>query len=74
VVETHSDHVLNGARIAVAQDRSLPAEDMVTHYFDHDRILPIDIDDKGELSHWPSGFFDQIETDLGRLARVRRGR
>ncbi|MDQ0776027.1 putative ATPase [Streptomyces aurantiacus] len=74
VVETHSDHVLNGARLAVAQDRSLPAEDMVTHYFDHDRILPIDINDKGELSHWPSGFFDQIETDLGRLARARRGR
>ncbi|GCB47607.1 DUF3696 domain-containing protein [Streptomyces sp. NL15-2K] len=74
VVETHSDHVLNGARLAVAQDRSLPAEDMITHYFDHDRILPIDINDKGELSHWPSGFFDQIETDLGRLARARRGR
>jgi predicted ATPase len=74
VVETHSDHVLNGARLAVAQDRSLPAEDMITHYFDHDRTLPIDINDKGELSHWPSGFFDQIETDLGRLARARRGR
>ncbi|WP_155056292.1 AAA family ATPase [Streptomyces blattellae] len=74
VVETHSDHVLNGARLAVAQDRSLPAEDMVTHYFDHDQTLPIGINDKGELSHWPSGFFDQIETDLGRLARARRGR
>lgn len=74
LVETHSDHVLNGARLAVAQDGSLPAKDMVTHYFDHDRTLPIGINDKGELSHWPSGFFDQIETDLGRLARARRDR
>lgn len=74
LVETHSDHVLNGARLAVAQDRSLPAKDMITHYFDHDRILPVTTNDKGELSHWPSGFFDQIETDLGRLARARRGR
>ncbi|MER8113577.1 DUF3696 domain-containing protein [Streptomyces sp. NPDC094031] len=74
VMETHSDHVLNGARLAVAQDRSLPATDMITHYFDYDRALPIDINDKGELSHWPSGFFDQIETDLGRLARAQRGR
>ncbi|WP_371578781.1 DUF3696 domain-containing protein [Streptomyces sp. NBC_01314] len=74
LVETHSDHVLNGARLAVAQDRSLPAKDMITHYFDHDRTLPIAINDKGELSHWPSGFFDQIETDLGRLARAGRSR
>ncbi|MEU9340469.1 DUF3696 domain-containing protein [Streptomyces sp. NPDC048278] len=72
LVETHSDHVLNGARLAVAQDRSLAAKDMLVHYFDHDRSLPIAIDDRGELSHWPSGFFDQIETDLGRLARARR--
>lgn len=74
LVETHSDHVLNGARLAVAQDRSLPAKDMITHYFDHDRTLPIAINDKGELSHWPSGFFDQIESDLGRLARAGRSR
>ncbi|QUW93483.1 MULTISPECIES: DUF3696 domain-containing protein [unclassified Streptomyces] len=74
VMETHSDHVLNGARLAVAQDRALRAEDMITHYFDHDRVVPVVINDKGELSHWPSGFFDQIESDLGRLARARRGR
>lgn len=74
VVETHSDHVLNGARLAVAQDRALPARDMIAHYFDHDRTTPVDINDRGELSHWPAGFFDQIETDLGGLARARRGR
>lgn len=74
VVETHSDHVLNGARLAVAQDRSLQAADMIAHYFDHDRALPVEINDKGELSHWPSGFFDQIEADLRGLARARRGK
>ncbi|MEU9884963.1 DUF3696 domain-containing protein [Sphaerisporangium sp. NPDC051011] len=74
VVETHSDHVLNGARLAVAQDRSLPAADMIVHYFDHDQTLPIQVNDRGELDHWPAGFFDQIESDLGRLARARRAR
>ncbi|MHC5902620.1 AAA family ATPase [Streptomyces sp. S6] len=74
VVETHSDHVLNGARLAVAVDRSIRASDMITHYFDHDGPTAIGINDKGELDHWPGGFFDQIETDLGRLARARRGR
>lgn len=74
VMETHSDHVLNGARLAVAQDHSIAAADMVVHYFDHDQALPIRINDQGELSHWPTGFFDQIESDLGRLARARRAR
>ncbi|MDJ1639703.1 DUF3696 domain-containing protein [Streptomyces pakalii] len=74
VIETHSDHVLNGARLAVAQDRSLPAEDMIAHYFGHEQHEPIGINGQGELSHWPTGFFDQIESDLGRLARARRGR
>ena len=74
VVETHSDHVLNGARLAVAQDRSLPAGDMIVHYFDHGQTLPIQVNDKGELDHWPAGFFDQFESDLGRLARARRAR
>ena len=74
VVETHSDHVLNGARLAVAQDHSITAADMVVHYFDHHQTLPIQINNRGELSHWPTGFFDQIESDLGRLARARRAR
>jgi predicted ATPase len=74
VVETHSDHVLNGARLAVAQDRALPAQAMIAHYYHHARPPPVDTNDRGELSHWPAGFFDQIETDLGGLARARRGR
>ncbi|MFI1884953.1 AAA family ATPase [Streptomyces jumonjinensis] len=74
VVETHSDHVLNGARLAVAQDRVLAAPDMIIHYFGHDRPLEVRINDRGELSHWPEGFFDQIDNDLGGLARARRAR
>ncbi len=74
IVETHSDHVLNGARLAVAEDRTLPSPDMVVHYFDQDGAVPIQINDKGELDRWPEGFFDQIESDLGRLARAHRRR
>ncbi|MFS0692711.1 DUF3696 domain-containing protein [Streptomyces nitrosporeus] len=74
VVETHSDHVLNGARLAVAQERSLRSADMIAHYFGDEGTTPIEINDRGELSHWPTGFFDQIENDLGRLARARRAR
>ena len=54
IVETHSDHVLNGARIAVA-DSTLSASDMIVHYFDRDGITEITINEKGELDHWPAG-------------------
>ena len=72
-METHSDHVLNGARIG-AQDKSLSATDMIVHYFDHSGSASININDQGELDYWPTGFFDQIEGNLGRLARARQRR
>lgn len=74
IVETHSDHVLNGARLAVAEDQSLRPEEAVVHYFGEEDAgsVPIELNAKGELTEWPRGFFDQIEQDLGRLARVRR--
>ncbi|MGW8361953.1 AAA family ATPase [Streptomyces wedmorensis] len=74
VLETHSDHVLNGARLAVAQDQLLASEDVIVHYFDDSGVQSIEVNEQGELDHWPGGFFDQIETDLGRLARARRRR
>lgn len=74
VVETHSDHVLNGARLAVAQDNLLDPSAMIVHYFDHEGSTPIHVNRLGELDAWPAGFFDQIESDLGVLARARRRR
>lgn len=74
IVETHSDHVLNGARLAVAEERVLAPEDAIVHYFGEEEAgsVPIEFTEKGELTEWPQGFFDQIERDLGRLARARR--
>lgn len=74
IVETHSDHVLNGMRLAVAEERTLAPHDGVAHYFGDEEIgsVPIGFTNTGELTEWPRGFFDQIERDLGRLARARR--
>ncbi|TCO65100.1 AAA family ATPase [Actinocrispum wychmicini] len=72
IVETHSDHVLNGARLAVAQDNALDPSAMIVHYFDHEGTTSIHVNQRGELDAWPAGFFDQIESDLGVLARARR--
>lgn len=72
LVETHSDHVINGVRRAVAES-GLPAEDVVLHYFDN-AVTEITVDEQGKLSEWPVGFFDQIDRDLGAIARRQRRR
>jgi predicted ATPase len=74
IVETHSDHVLNGVRLAAAADQLVPTPDVLVHFFAHDEVTPIRLGPRGDLSPWPEGFFDQIEDDLGRLARARRRR
>lgn len=72
IVETHSDHFLNGVRLAVKEGALLP-ENLRIHFFsgsseqDHGvRIL--NIDSNGRIDSWPEGFFDQAEKDLARLS------
>ncbi|MCG5457084.1 DUF3696 domain-containing protein [Micromonospora sp. PSH03] len=74
IVETHSDHVLNGIRRAAVDDRTVSASDVVVHYFDDSRSSPvvIDVGAGGSMSNWPPGFFDQLDQDLGRLAHAKR--
>lgn len=75
VVETHSDHVVNGFRLAVAASASLPHENVLIQYFGGSKEVPVEeihVLANGELTNWPDGFFDQIEVDLGTLARSRR--
>ncbi|MGW4634526.1 DUF3696 domain-containing protein [Nocardia sp. NPDC004415] len=73
IVETHSDHVLNGIRRAVATTESLRHTDALVHYFGHDHAPhELAIGPTGSMSDWPAGFFDQIDDDLGVINRARR--
>lgn len=73
VVETHSDHVLNGVRIAVADQQLLSPDDVAIHFFGAPReaITEITLDANGGLSVWPTGFFDQSMEDLATVSRIR---
>lgn len=66
IVESHSDHVLSGVRLAV-RESVLGAQDAVVHFFaapgDEGRSR-IDIAADGGIARWPDGFFDQAITDL----------
>lgn len=72
IVETHSDHLLNGVRLAV-RDKVLLPDDMRIHFFsgpdgaNHGVTTPV-ISGGGEIYEWPEGFFDQGEKDLSKLA------
>jgi predicted ATPase len=77
IVETHSDHVINGMRRAVGSEECLTAEDAVIHFFSapsgsEAAVTSITPRANGELSAWPRGFFDQMDDDLAALAKVRR--
>lgn len=71
-IETHSDHVVNGIRLALKKG-IIAANDVTFNYFQSTpdgstaTITQINANDDGELADWPLGFFDQIEHDLSRL-------
>jgi len=72
VVETHSDHLLNGIRLAV-KNKILNAVDSTFYYFNYDfdeertSVQQPMIDDDGFFDEWPDGFFDETEKNLGRI-------
>ncbi len=74
IIETHSDHLLNGIRVAVKQKKIDP-EKVSIFYFERDEksdehiteiIQPI-IDSDGRLSRQPKGFFDEYAKQLDQL-------
>ncbi|MBB3952636.1 AAA family ATPase [Aureimonas jatrophae] len=72
LVETHSDHVLNGARLAV-RDGVLTPEKVSLLFFSgvsssgHGVTTPR-LDMNGRIDEWPDGFFDQGDKDVSSLA------
>lgn len=78
IVETHSDHVLNGVRLAAVDiQHPLHHAQIVVQFFHGDRSVnhhaqAIDVNARGGLSSWPVGFFDQSEKDLAAILEIRR--
>lgn len=71
ILESHSDHVLNGIRRAVKEQFLLP-ESVVIHFFQRNdpgngvgtQIVSPLINDRGVIDQWPENFFDQFDRDL----------
>lgn len=82
-VETHSDHVINGVRVAV-RDGILKPEDVNIAFFErrphqvlgvdgeicteiYSEINPIRVDNNGMFSDYPKGFLDEWDNQLEEL-------
>jgi predicted ATPase len=71
VIETHSDHVLNGIRLAVHGGK-LDPKDVQLHYFQRQNkegqavteVISPKIDRNGRIDRWPDGFFDEWDNSL----------
>jgi predicted ATPase len=73
-IETHSDHIINGIRVAV-KNNQLASENVKIFYFDrvlnqsdqYSQVEEILIDKNGELSSYPSTFLDEWNEQLMKL-------
>lgn len=71
VVESHSDHLLNGIRLSV-KDGALGAQQVAVHYFHREskgdvQVAHPVVSADGMLSDWPRGFFDEWDQALDQL-------
>jgi predicted ATPase len=77
IVETHSDHIINGIQIAVAE-KKIKHSSVTVNFFSRNagdiqpEVNPIGIKEKGELTDWPKGFFDQSQIDYSYLIKLRK--
>jgi predicted ATPase len=72
VIETHSDHILNGIRRAVRAKRLTP-EQVALHFFKprsakQAQVITPQMDSSGNIDVWPEGFFDQFDKDMNHFA------
>ena len=76
ILETHSDHVLNGVRRAV-KNNALSPDDAVLHFFrprqdaERDGVAQVEsptLHANGNIDSWPDGFFDQFDKDMNYFA------
>ncbi|PTQ93952.1 putative ATPase [Mucilaginibacter yixingensis] len=76
IIESHSDHLLNGIRVAV-KNKAIDSNSVSIFYFERDvnddlHTTTIDqpfIESDGRLSHQPTGFFDEYAKQLDNLIR-----
>jgi predicted ATPase len=72
IIETHSDHFLDGVRLA-ARSGCIDHKTVRIHYFTRHgpeaAVISPSLQSDGRLSEWPKGFFDERDENLVRLLK-----
>lgn len=74
LVETHSEHIINGARVAIKK-HNVSHDNILIYFFNKDvsnsspEVTKITPDKRATLSVWPKGFFDQTVIDMEMIIR-----
>ncbi|MFT6443369.1 MAG: putative ATPase [Salibacteraceae bacterium] len=74
IIETHSDHILNGVRSAV-KNNNISTDNVLIYFLSRDLsssehsvdVEKIEIDSNGRIDSWPAGFFDEWDKSLNIL-------
>lgn len=71
-IESHSEHILNGVRLAcVGKDIDINPKDASIFFFGDDFFVKkLAITNNGKMESWPEGFFDQKERDIAKLMQM----
>lgn len=75
IVETHSEHLINGVRLYGLKAGILAKHICINHFSLSENgtsVNRIDLSDDMNIKSWPKGFFDQEETDLLEMRRIRK--
>lgn len=81
VIETHSEHVINGIRRAVLENKNAKTNNLNIYFFygyndelSQPNIKKINLDELGNMNAFPRDFFDQLNQDLGEIFRKNQSR
>jgi len=73
IVETHSDHVINGIRLAVKNGKIAKEQTRIFFFYkdiqegyEHKMACP-EMDEDGRIDIWPEGFLDEWDHALMEL-------
>lgn len=72
IIETHSEHIINGIRLATL-DSDIDNNEIQINFFEANEeciqpnIKEIKINEFSDLTDWPKGFFDQQAMDIGKI-------
>ena len=71
-IETHSEHIVNSARLySLQKEKTITNKNITIHFFDENfDTYEIKIERNGLMKNWPSGFFDLEKKQLMEILRL----